>query len=254
MGKGGGSGGGGNTAGPEAERLAGVQADISRQLFAESSPVRTGAIDQILAALGGVPGQRDELLDPLQFDPIDPITIEDITANPEFAARKAFTESQFDVARQQAIGESARGGTLQSRLGQLGEARAQDLTGQFGQLASQEAARRASERAGALTVDQINRGAIEADINRIIAGTQLFGAGQTGQAIGANQGALSALVGLGANQAAIAQAQSQQQGAKSQGMGQAIGRIGFGLATGGLGAGVGGGFSTDAAGRILGGI
>jgi len=228
---GGGGGGGQQTAGPEAERLAGVQADISKKLFDESSPIRGGAIDQILEALGGVPGQREQLLTPRTLEPIPSVTQEAITANPKFEAINAFSRAQEATARENALGTVARGGTLQGVLGDITASGVSDRVQQFGQLAGQEEARLQGERNASQIIEQLNRGAIEGDLNRTLAGVSQGGFGQTQTAIQANQGAIAGLTQIGANQAAQANAEANRDAGKAGALGQGVGRIGFGLAT-----------------------
>ena len=230
MGKGGG-GGGQQPSSVEAERLARIQGDIAQGLFDQSSPIRKILFGQTRNDLGGLPDLRDQVREPLTFDALDPISTEDITANPAFAAQKAFTEQQFSGAREAAIANAPRGGVLQELLGDVELGRAQQNTQNFGQLAQQEVSRRERERAGELQVAGANRSTLERDLDRILGQGNLLGTGQTGQALSGLSSATSGLASIGANQAAIAQAQSQSDAGKAAGTGQAIGRIGFGLAT-----------------------
>jgi len=219
-------GGGQQPASVEAERLARLQGDIGQQLFDQSSPLREALTGQALGDVGGVGALRNEIRTPLAFNPIDPINVDDITANPAFAAQKAFTEQQFQGARDATIGNTARGGVLDDVLGDLELGRARQNTQQFGQLAQQEQARLERERSGELQVAGTNKSTLERDLDRILQQGNLFSTGQTGQGISALSSAGSNLGQIGANQASIAQSQANSDSAKAGGAGQAVGQIG----------------------------
>ena len=254
---GGGKGGGGApsqiTTGPSAaaERLGNIQGDIANSLFGQSARTRA----QVEANTFGELFNRfgTESLRPLEFspldtnldfNPLDPVRVEDITANPSFAAQKAFADQQFSTARESALANAPRGGVLNELLGDLNVAEARDQTSRFGILADQEVARRereraggldvaagnlaraANERAGALTVAEQNRSVFEREKDRRTQQGNLIATGQTGQALSGLSSAGGNLAALGANQASIANAQANRDAGKSSGLGQAVGSIG----------------------------
>jgi len=225
-----GKGGGGTTVvdntSAAAERLANIQGDIAQGLFDQSSPLRAGAFNLAAGDVGAIPGTRAKALSPLQFNPLAPVTVNDITANPSFGAQKSFVEQQFGNARQQALANVPRGGALQDVLGQLESSRARELSSRFGALAQDEVARRERERTGALTVAQQNRTAFERDLDRRLQEINLLSTGQTGQALSGLSAATGGLASVGATQAQLANAAANRDAGKSGGLGQAVGTLG----------------------------
>lgn len=82
-----------------------VQADLAKQLFDQTSPIRQGLIDRSSAFLNG-----------------------GLDASPQFSALKANIEPQYNIARDNIIGDTPSGGALTSALTNLEAARAHDLT------------------------------------------------------------------------------------------------------------------------------
>jgi len=90
----------------------------------------------------------------INFSPIDPLTTQDVTANPIFAALKSATEAQFSRARDSAIANSSRGGTLDANLGDLLSDLARAQTANFGAVGAEEIGRRERERALGLGLEE----------------------------------------------------------------------------------------------------
>ena len=196
MGKGGGGAPPPSGASKQAERLAKIQGDIGQGLFRQTEPVRGALIEKALTGLEGI--------DDLQ----GPVDLQDVTANPAFGALKSATEQQFDRARESAIGNTPRGGTLASALAGIETDRARANTQVVGSLAGAEAARR------------------ERGVDRALQQGNILGAGQTGQAISALSSGASGSNQAANTQAQLANAQANRDAGKAQGAGQAAGQLG----------------------------
>lgn len=229
MGGSSGGGGGGQAANKEAERLAGIQGDISLDLFNQTGDIREAAITQAFADLS----DPSALSGPaITAGAIDPISLNSLVANPQFGALKDAVETSFGTSRDQLIGDLPGGGVLGGGLAELTRGRASELVRGLGSLAGQEQGRLERERLFDVGLQESNRNAATnaAFGVRRNALAAASGGAATGQAgLGSAGGTLAA---LGANQAALAESQANRDAGKSQGIGRGIGAI-AGAAVGG---------------------
>jgi len=121
----------------------------SRNLFDETSPLRTGLIDRASQFLSG------DL---------------DVTSSPLFGPLKGAVESQFENARENILASSPRGGALTDALSDLDFSRASELTRGIGDIAQGELGRAFSLATGTPLTASLGglgqSGAIQADIAR----------------------------------------------------------------------------------------
>ena len=102
-----------------ANEAAEASAEIARQLFGESAPLREGVLGRST----------------------DFIQNGDVYASPQYGALKSNTEAQYGRARDNIIGSSPAGGALSANLGNLEAARVSDLTQGTAALTDNELAR-----------------------------------------------------------------------------------------------------------------
>ena len=223
----------------EAERLARIQADQSQEIFGQTAPIRADTLQAITADLadpsrlsGGAIQNPGDITAPA----LGPINFNSLAQNPQFGAFKDAIETQFGAARQGIIADTPEGGGLFGALGNLGGARASELTRGFGSLASDEAARQERDRAFTTGLDERNRlfGVGLDESNRDAMMRALFGSranalaagsGGAAQGISGVGGASGTLGQLAANQASIAESQANRDAGKASGFGSAAGSI-----------------------------
>ncbi len=106
-----------DSANQAAGQAAQAQTALAQELIGETRPLRKGLISD---AFGFLEGGRD------------------VTGLPEFAAAKSANEGQFNVARDNIIGNTPEGGALTAALGNLEGARASNQVAFTGDIAGNE--------------------------------------------------------------------------------------------------------------------
>lgn len=121
-----------------------AQAEISKQLFQQSDPLRRAMIGLNMGFMG-IPGQESQpqqQLPPklaakfpgqdfINKDAIQPMSFADIDPSvlPQFGAAKMVAENQYKRARENAISNIPRGGPMAEALTNLDIGKAQQMTG-----------------------------------------------------------------------------------------------------------------------------
>ena len=169
--------------------------DIAKQLFAETTPLRTSLTDQLTAGVQSPALQQandlqtnlgrflpqgttiapnafgiNQTTDIGQLQNIGNLNLQDVLQNaqtltvdpafsPNFGALKSAAEQQFEQARQRAMESGATGGALTGALTQLEGDRALGMSGILGDLANRQAQARGQglQRALGVGVDDLSR-------------------------------------------------------------------------------------------------
>jgi hypothetical protein len=174
-----------------------------------------------------------------QYPKVAPVTLQNITSSPMYAASKAGIETNYQNAINQAL-EMTPGdrysGLLSSNLNDLAANRAATMSGVMGDIGLSETARRQ-----AMADAQFNADVARQQQNMNLAGMAL-GLGPSaasGLYSGAANTGASAVSTLGSLQNTLAQTQALENSAKKGGLGEIIGTLGGSYLKGPFGAGGG---------------
>jgi len=247
-----GKGGGGSSAPALAPQqnvdpFAQASADIARQLFEETSPIRTIGLEQVQRQLSSIPvseasnlqlaldqfiPQGTEFDIPKALQQADQLFI-DPGFSQNFGALKAAQEDQFSQARRRVLESGGTGGALAGSLTQLEGQRALGLSQTLAELSNRQAAARDTALSRSL---QIGAGDIATGLG--LAGTQVdlnqrnidralnLGTGGTANALQGFNIAGNLTNAANATAAGLANAQADRDADAKGGKGSLVGTLG----------------------------